>query len=270
MNYVPVPNSVRLLLAAFAVLAIAMIISPTNQPASAQDAPAGQRTVVLKDALLEYAKAKGMPLIVEQQLLNQLGEIHMFNGPEDVTGLVPSFLHEKRLGLATDAGTLKLLPISQIHQYSRMVNDHELVTADPHEWLSYMMATPGLDVNKARTLIAPMITREATVMPVNLPNSGHQPGYGFLWLSDRAESLRRIKSFVNAMSSRALAQPDLVVISIPKEVDAEEAAKVFRSAAGISGELFDNGKRFIGTCDPGTGEAKRETLQRLLAEMSKK
>jgi hypothetical protein len=263
-------NPIRLLLAAVAVLAALMVVGPQQQLANAQDAPAGERRVVMKDALIEYAKARGMPLFADPNLQAQAGEVIVYGGDEDLTDLVPAMLFEKRMGIAETGGTLRLLLFAQLHSFARLVNDAELETARPFEWVSHVFSVPGVDVNIARTAMASHLTRESSLMPLNIARSSGGVGLGALMICDRADNVRRIKSLANELSARALAQPEIVVVDIPEGLKGDEVVRIFRSAAGVAGELFQDGRRFIGTCDPGTGDSKRETMQRLIAEMARK
>jgi len=266
----------RIALAAITVaaLAVAVCLGGGNSAVSAQDIlKPVERTINMREAVRNYAQSKGLPLLADDGVLGQLGTINISGGPaegESIDHLVPALLYSRRLVALDIGGVIHLLPLAQAINNAPQVDDDGLEAAGEYDWVNYTLILRGVDVNVVRTAFAPFLTREASVMPIGMARSpGMSASIGAMVVCDRAGNVRRLKTMAARLEAAVMVAPDVVSIDLPEGLKSEDVIRLFARSGGVVGEIVDDGKRFIGTTEPGMADVKHETLTRLAAAMAR-
>ncbi len=256
-----------------ASLAVAVSVGGSSNAIAQDVATPAERTINVREALRSYAKTRGQPLLADDSTLSSLGTTNLVGGPaqgESLDDLVPALLYQKRLAVIDIGGVLHLLPIAQAINHTPIVGDEGLETAGDYDWVTYTLILRGIDANVVRTALAPFLTREASVTPVSMNRPGMSGmGNGAMLICDRAGNVRRVRELVNSLNAAAQVAPDVVTVDLPEGLESDDVVRVFLRSGGVHGELINDGRRFVGTTEPGMAEVKRETLVRLAAAMNK-
>lgn len=222
----------------------------------------GEGTIKLpkpfRDLVVEFAAAQGKSLIVDESLLGGLRDHPVFSpdGKEaPLEDVVRTGLHMQRLALVPLGNMLTVLPAAQAIQSAPTVTIDKLSTRHPLEIVKCVIHCGPADATVVRTAVAPLMTREAVVSPVQ--------GVNCLLAIDTSERIQGIVEMVEMIKAslpedydsryptgRQPQQPStpdsrLVVVDIPAGLSADVVTGALTEVLGLKGQLSDDGRRYM-------------------------
>jgi hypothetical protein len=228
-------------------------------PGSAQTIAAdGEGTLELpksfRDSLLEYVASMGKPLQVDEAVINGLKDIPVYSPPgkpasqEDI---VRTGLWAQRLTLVPVGNMMTVIPMQSAITHARTVDIGKLAECHPLEFVKCVIPCGPADAALVRTAVAPLVTREAVVSPIQ--------GVNCLLAADVAERIQNIVDMVELIKSSVPDDFDpkypagrpqhmesrLVVVDIPAGLSADVVTGALTEVLGLKGQLSEDGRRYL-------------------------
>lgn len=242
---------------------------PSGPAASAQsgypDVPGAKvEKYPLRKLLMEYVAASGKRLHIEEPVLAGLKDSNVIvpSSPEFTTeDRVREGLHTQRLTMLPLGGGLTVLPFSQAVFNCPLVAPDDVPARHKLEFVSCLLPIEGAEVTVVRTSVAPFVSREAVVAPIQ--------GANVLLISDIASNVQRIIDIVKTLKANPDNKKGIAVYNVPEGLDGMEIAQAVLKVLGINGYCAESRGRFIYSVAPRDADHVAKQIAEIAAGLKK-
>lgn len=231
----------------------------------AQNAPAPKAEVnshQFKDMLAEFSAKTGRVVLIDKGTSDSVGNLQTIApaGEDlDVETRLRESLAQARLTLSLDGTTYRVIPVAHAATKAPIVELADLHKHHRLEWVSCVIQLSTIDANIARTSVAPFMTREGVVSPLQFGNC--------MVVVDSATQVQRIADMLKSFDEKARRARSVFSAALPDGLDPEELTRAVKQVAGLSGYATADGKRFLFASDPDNAEDVRTRILKIASTM---